>query len=135
MSWFSILKLRNRDVFTGKRTDPTFYRRKFRDFKTKAPKEIESEETTDEYDGRKIKRVYPMGKTSRESKLNLEALDGTTQQDIEKMSYKELVALMRKIGYDYIPFREDTRNRNKRLKEHISGLLYSRASEIRRKEQ
>jgi|TARA_R100000479_G_scaffold7111_1_gene3082 hypothetical protein len=134
MSWFSILKLRNRDVFTGKRTDPTFYRRKFRGFKTKAPKEIESEEITDR-DGRKFKRVHPMGKTSRESKLNLEALDGTTQQDIEKMSYKELVALMRKIGYDYIPFREDTRNRNKRLKEHISGLLHTRAREIRREEQ
>lgn len=30
MNWMDILKMRNRDVFTGKRTDPTFYQRKFR---------------------------------------------------------------------------------------------------------
>ena len=130
MDWFSILKLRNRDVFTGKRTDPTFYQRKFRT-QMETPKEIESEEITDR-DGRKIKRVHPMGEISREFKLNFEALDGITQQDIEKMSYKELTALMRKIGYDYIPFREDTRNRNSRLKELISRHLVDRKREIQR---
>ena len=30
MNWMAILKMRNRDVFTGKRTAPTFHQRKFR---------------------------------------------------------------------------------------------------------
>ena len=132
MSWFSVLKLRNRDVFTGKRTDPTFYQRKFRS-QMETPKGTETKLT--DLDGRKVKRVYPAGKTDTVFSLNFEALDGITRQDIEEMSYKELVALMRKIGYSRIPFREDTRNRNKRLKKHIIGLLSNQKREIRREEQ
>lgn len=121
MSWFSILKLRNRDVFTGKRTDPTFYRRKFRDFKTKAPKEIVSEETTDR-DGRNIKRVYPMGKPNKKYTLNLKELEGLTERDIDEMSYEELRTLLNKIG-STMYVKEDTRNRNKALKEKLKGYL------------
>jgi hypothetical protein len=121
MSWFDVLKLRNRNVFTGERTDPTFYRRKFKEQGT-IPKETVIGETRRERDGTEYRTVYPTGKHNTEYSLDLSALEGLEEEDIDAMSYGELKGLLRKIGAS-VYVSEDSRNRNRKLKDIVKLYL------------
>lgn len=65
MSWVDVLKLRNREVFTGKRTDPTFQRKKFKN-QMKEP-EVEVDYYEDE-SGTPYKRVRLDAKSEKKKK-------------------------------------------------------------------